>query len=156
MCVEHPLICVHNIIEAPLHSPAWMTHVAAVVVHRCVTQALEQSIDPRTHLNDINWGPMSETWWVCMLIQTLSCSGLAAKDYVHWKFVQLPSFLHIWLLYSCCMVCKCFFFVLANTLLLCHVVHIRQFFIAMPSCISTSSWLTNRQVMQRWKPFFRQ
>ena len=60
MCVEHPLICVHNIIEAPLHSPAWMTHVAAVVVHRCVTQALEQSIDPRTHLNDTNWGSMSE------------------------------------------------------------------------------------------------
>jgi len=37
-----------------------MTHMAALVVHRCETQALAQSIDPHTHLNDINWGPMSE------------------------------------------------------------------------------------------------
>ena len=46
--------------KAPLSPPAWMTHIASVVVHRCVTHALAQSLDPRAHLNDINWDLMSE------------------------------------------------------------------------------------------------
>jgi len=37
-----------------------MTHMASVVAHRCVTQALSQSIDPRAHLNEINYELMSE------------------------------------------------------------------------------------------------
>jgi len=37
-----------------------MTHMASVVAHRCVTQALSQSIDPRAHLNEINYELMGE------------------------------------------------------------------------------------------------
>lgn len=39
---------------------AWMTHMASMVMHKCVTQALARSVDPRAHLNEINWEVMSE------------------------------------------------------------------------------------------------
>ena len=31
-----------------------------MVMHKCVTQALARSVDPRAHLNEINWEVMSE------------------------------------------------------------------------------------------------
>ena len=34
--------------------------MASMVVHKCVTQAVARCIDPRGHLNEINWEVMSE------------------------------------------------------------------------------------------------
>ena len=34
--------------------------MASMVMHKCVTQALARSVDPRAHLNEINWEVMSE------------------------------------------------------------------------------------------------
>ena len=43
----------------PLY-PAWMSHIAAVVVYRCISEAMRRSFDPRVHLSDINWTLMVE------------------------------------------------------------------------------------------------
>ena len=49
-----------NVFTSSSLSLAWMTHMASMVVHKCVTQAVARCIDPRGHLNEINWEVMSE------------------------------------------------------------------------------------------------
>ena len=43
-----------------LFPTAWKSHIASIIIYRCVGQALAQSFDPRGSLREFNWDVLTD------------------------------------------------------------------------------------------------
>ena len=43
-----------------LFPTAWKSHIASIIIYRCVGQALAQSFDPRGSLKEFNWDVLTD------------------------------------------------------------------------------------------------
>lgn len=57
---KRPLPKNHFLKPQRLSPGSWMTHIASLIVYRCAQSAQSCGLDPREHLNEINWRQMLE------------------------------------------------------------------------------------------------
>ena len=62
-CYQKNSLFYHDILKKLPHlcSPAaWKSHIASIVIYRCVGQALAQSFDPRGSIKEFNWDVLTD------------------------------------------------------------------------------------------------